>query len=101
MRLRGKVYPSHAFENREIVVILTTSIAVLIGCVVVLVWRKSGTQKKPSTFVPPKPLIVKEVEPGGAKRGGLLQFVRLLDFSVILCVESKEFHYIPLRIYES
>ncbi|KAI4384205.1 hypothetical protein MLD38_002390 [Melastoma candidum] len=62
-----KVYPSHAFENREIVVILTTSIAVLIGCVVVLVWRKSGTQKKPSTFVPPKPLIVMEVEPGGAK----------------------------------
>ncbi|GLT34093.1 hypothetical protein SLA2020_086350 [Shorea laevis] len=32
-------------DNREFIMILTTSIAVLIGCVVVLVWRRSGGQK--------------------------------------------------------
>lgn len=63
--IQGKVDPSSAsalvFENRELVMILTTSIAVLIGCVVLLVWRKSSGQK-PRTFEPLKPLIVKEVE---------------------------------------
>ncbi|XVF70012.1 hypothetical protein PTKIN_Ptkin11bG0127200 [Pterospermum kingtungense] len=49
-------------ENREFVMILTTSIAVLIGCVVVLVWRRSASQK-PKQIDPPKPLIVKESEP--------------------------------------
>ncbi|XP_022153316.1 NADPH--cytochrome P450 reductase-like [Momordica charantia] len=49
-------------ENREFVMILTTSLAVLIGCVVVLVWKRSSGQKtKP--FEPPKQLIVKELEP--------------------------------------
>lgn len=51
-------------ENRDFVMILTTSIAVLIGCVVVLVWRRSSSPKsKSSAFEPPKPLIVKEPEP--------------------------------------
>ncbi|KAI4377231.1 hypothetical protein MLD38_014896 [Melastoma candidum] len=58
--IQGKVDP---FENRELILILTTSFALLIGCFVVLVWRKSGSQKKPSAFVPPKPLIVKDLEP--------------------------------------
>lgn len=49
-------------DNREFVMILTTSIAVLIGCVVVFVWKRSSGQKaKP--FEPPKQLIVKEPEP--------------------------------------
>ena len=29
-------------ENREFIMIVTTSIAVLIGCVVVLIWRRFG-----------------------------------------------------------
>lgn len=71
--IKGKMDPSNAsydsaaevatmlLENREFVMILTTSIAVLIGCVVVLVWRRSGSQK-PKQIEPPKPLIVKEPE---------------------------------------
>ncbi|KAE8700138.1 NADPH--cytochrome P450 reductase [Hibiscus syriacus] len=47
------------FENRDFVMILTTSIAVLIGCVVILVWRRSASQK-PRQLNPPKPLILKE-----------------------------------------
>ncbi|XP_030535596.1 NADPH--cytochrome P450 reductase-like [Rhodamnia argentea] len=50
------------FENKELAMILTTSIAVFIGCVVVFFWRRSGGQKARS-FEPPKPLIVKDLEP--------------------------------------
>ncbi|KAF8407323.1 hypothetical protein HHK36_006450 [Tetracentron sinense] len=46
-------------ENREFVMILTTSIAVLMGCVFVFVWRRSSGQKS-SKIEAPKPLIVKE-----------------------------------------
>lgn len=71
--IKGKVDPSNVssdsanevasllLENREIVMILTTSIAVLIGCVVVLIWRRSNGSKT-KTVEPPKPLIVKEPE---------------------------------------
>ncbi|XP_022729926.1 NADPH--cytochrome P450 reductase 2-like [Durio zibethinus] len=71
--IRGKMDPSNAssdsaaelvtilLENREFVMILTTSIAVLIGCVVVLIWRRSGSQKH-KQIDPPKPLIFKERE---------------------------------------
>ena len=69
--IKGKFDPSNVssandvasimFENREMVMILTTSIAVLIGCVVVLIWRRSSSSQ-PSLPVPPKPLIVKEEE---------------------------------------
>ncbi|XP_044464149.1 NADPH--cytochrome P450 reductase 2-like [Mangifera indica] len=58
------------FENREFVMILTTSIAVLIGCVVVLIWRRSSGQKV-KTVEPLKPLMVKlpevEVDDGTQK----------------------------------
>ncbi|KAE8713807.1 NADPH--cytochrome P450 reductase [Hibiscus syriacus] len=47
------------FESREFVMILTTSIAVLIGCVVIFVWRRSASHK-PKQLAPPKPLVVKE-----------------------------------------
>ncbi|OMO51358.1 Oxidoreductase FAD/NAD(P)-binding protein [Corchorus olitorius] len=72
--IKGKMDPSNVssdsaaevatilLENREFVMILTTSIAVLIGCVVVLVFRRSGSQKS-KRIEPPKPLIVKEPEP--------------------------------------
>ncbi|KAI4344411.1 hypothetical protein L6164_011642 [Bauhinia variegata] len=67
--IKGKVDPANfssdaagevasiIFDNREWVMVLTTSIAVLIGCVVVLIWRRS--RPKPQ-LPPPKPLIVKE-----------------------------------------
>ncbi|KAH7544661.1 hypothetical protein FEM48_Zijuj01G0009500 [Ziziphus jujuba var. spinosa] len=80
--IRGKVDPSNVssesagaevasiiLENREFVTILTTSIAVLIGCVVVLLWRRSSSQK-PKVAEPPKPLIVQvpEVEVDDGKK---------------------------------
>ncbi|KAI4335417.1 hypothetical protein L6164_014062 [Bauhinia variegata] len=69
--IKGKVDPANVsseaagevasiiFDNRELVMVLTTSIAVLIGCVVVLMWRRSRPQTQ-SQLSPPKPLIVKE-----------------------------------------
>ncbi|XP_073000612.1 NADPH--cytochrome P450 reductase 3 [Typha latifolia] len=50
-------------ESREILLLLTTSIAVLVGCVVLFLWRRSGS--KPSKAAePPRPLAVKtEPEP--------------------------------------
>ena len=70
---RGKMDPSSTsfagaevasviLENREFVMILTTSIAVLIGCVVVFVWRRSSAQK-PKFIQPLKPLVIPEHEP--------------------------------------
>ena len=71
--IKGKVDPSNVssdsanevasliFENREIVMILTTSIAVLIGCVIVLLWRRSNGSK-PKAVEPLKPVIVKAPE---------------------------------------
>ncbi|XP_004296434.1 PREDICTED: NADPH--cytochrome P450 reductase 2 [Fragaria vesca subsp. vesca] len=70
---RGKMDPSNTssagaevasviLENREFVMILTTSIAVLIGCVVVFVWRRSSAQK-PKLVQPLKPLVIPEPEP--------------------------------------
>lgn len=47
-------------ENKELVMILTTSVAILIGCVAVLVWRRSsGSAKK--VVEPPKSLMPKVV----------------------------------------
>ncbi|KAA8522764.1 hypothetical protein F0562_009074 [Nyssa sinensis] len=50
-------------ENRELVMILTTSVAVLIGCFMVLLWRRSSGQKSAKAAEPPKPLTVPEPEP--------------------------------------
>ncbi|GAV59576.1 NAD_binding_1 domain-containing protein/Flavodoxin_1 domain-containing protein/FAD_binding_1 domain-containing protein [Cephalotus follicularis] len=47
--------------NREVLMILTTSVAVLIGCVVILFWRRSNGQKS-KVVEPPKPLMFKEPE---------------------------------------
>ncbi|GFS36409.1 P450 reductase 2 [Actinidia rufa] len=50
-------------ENRDLLMVLTTAVAVLVGCVVVLVWRRSSVQKL-AKEEPPKPLMVKtEPEP--------------------------------------
>ncbi|KAG5225780.1 NADPH--cytochrome P450 reductase [Salix suchowensis] len=67
-------------ENREFVMILTTSIAVLIGCVVVLIWRRSSGYQRPKVPVPPKPLIVKDLNlkltmaRKGSSRGGKARY---------------------------
>ncbi|KAK3437652.1 hypothetical protein EUGRSUZ_C02330 [Eucalyptus grandis] len=70
--ITGKVDPSNSsaepaselasiiLENRQFVMILTTSIAVLIGCVVVFVWRRSSAKKPRLGFEPPKPPAVRE-----------------------------------------
>ncbi|KAL0334388.1 UNVERIFIED_CONTAM: NADPH--cytochrome [Sesamum angustifolium] len=44
-------------ENRDLVMVLTTSVAVLIGCVVVLAWRRGSPKKKP--VEPPKLVLPK------------------------------------------
>ncbi|PSS21080.1 NADPH--cytochrome P450 reductase [Actinidia chinensis var. chinensis] len=47
-------------ENRELLMLLTTAVAVLIGCVAVLKWRRSSRQKSTKGAAePPRPLMVK------------------------------------------
>lgn len=46
-------------ENREIILVLTTSIAVLVGCYVVLMWKRSGNKKSVKDLEPPKIVIPK------------------------------------------
>ncbi|GAB4853568.1 MFS transporter multidrug-resistance type transporter [Ancistrocladus abbreviatus] len=48
--------------NREVLMVLTTSIAVLIGCVILLFWRRSGGNKSSLAAETPKPLIIKQPE---------------------------------------
>ncbi|XP_039003161.1 NADPH--cytochrome P450 reductase 2-like [Hibiscus syriacus] len=65
--IKAKTDPSNTeiaavlVENKEIVMILTTSIALLIGCVVILFWRRSGS-RRPKQIIPPKPLIVRDLD---------------------------------------
>lgn len=68
--IKGKLDPSNVssqvpvsliLENREFVMLLTTSIAVLIGCVVVLIWRRSNASK-PKPIEVPKRIIEKPAE---------------------------------------
>lgn len=50
-------------ENREVLMVVTTSIALLIGCAFLLIWRKSNCGKSSRAVAEvPKPLIVKEEE---------------------------------------
>ncbi|CAK9169421.1 unnamed protein product [Ilex paraguariensis] len=49
-------------ENRELIMILTTSVAVLIGCAVVLIWRRSFGQKSAQTVDPSK-FVAPKIEP--------------------------------------
>lgn len=47
-------------DNRQVLVIVTTSIVVLIGCVFLFIWRRSNGQKSIKAAEAPKPLILKE-----------------------------------------
>ncbi|KAL4564295.1 hypothetical protein LXL04_028355 [Taraxacum kok-saghyz] len=49
-------------ENRELLMILTTSVAVLIGCVVVFVWRRSSTKKSAKELESPVIVVPKRVQ---------------------------------------
>ncbi|XP_042501262.1 NADPH--cytochrome P450 reductase-like [Macadamia integrifolia] len=69
--LKGSLDPSNVsaasgevilVENRKFLMILTTSMAVFIGCVIVFFWRKSSSQKS-SKIEAPMPVMVKEPEP--------------------------------------
>ncbi|KAI7758018.1 hypothetical protein M8C21_005430, partial [Ambrosia artemisiifolia] len=58
-------------ENRNLLTVFTTSFAVLIGCVVVLVWRRSNNNNKsvlePPVVVVPKRKVEEEVDDGKKK----------------------------------
>ncbi|KAI9072927.1 hypothetical protein K1719_011467 [Acacia pycnantha] len=53
---------SMILQNRNYVMVLTTSMAILIGCVVVLIWRRSQSSKT-KVLVPPKLSGVDEEAP--------------------------------------
>nr|AIC73829.1 cytochrome P450 reductase [Panax ginseng]QEP99634.1 cytochrome P450 reductase [Panax ginseng] len=49
-------------ENQELLMLLTTSVAILIGCVVFLLWRRSSSQRSAKSLEPPK-LVIPKIEP--------------------------------------
>nr|AAS90127.1 NADPH cytochrome P450 reductase [Ammi majus] len=63
--------PATLLENRDLLMLLTTSIAVLIGCAVVLVWRRSSLRSvksvEPPKLIVPKVEIEDEVDDGKKK----------------------------------
>ena len=63
------------FNNREFVMVLTTSIAMFIGCVVLLIWQRLGGSK-PKTFEPLKQVPVKqqEIEENNGNEKGTIFF---------------------------
>lgn len=59
-------------EDRDMLLLLTTSVAVLIGCFVVLVWKRSSGKKSPKELEIPKIVVPKrqleqEVDDGKKK----------------------------------
>ncbi|KAJ0488257.1 putative NADPH--hemoprotein reductase [Helianthus annuus] len=48
-------------ENNKLLMLFTTSVAVLIGCLIVLVWRRSST-KKPLKEPEPQKVVVPKIE---------------------------------------
>ncbi|KAL6532823.1 MFS transporter multidrug-resistance type transporter [Orobanche gracilis] len=46
-------------ENRDLVMVLTTSVTVLIGCVVVLMWRRAAGSAQKKQAEPPKLMVTK------------------------------------------
>lgn len=58
-------------ENKELMMMLTTSVAVLLGCVVYLIWRRGSGQRTvvqpPALVVPKTPVEPEEVDDGKKK----------------------------------
>lgn len=82
-------------ENREVLMFVTTSIAVLIGCAFLFIWKKSNGGKSSKVVSElPKPLILKdddvEVDDGkkkvtvffGTQTGTAEGFAKVLFFSL-------------------
>ncbi|KAF9613876.1 hypothetical protein IFM89_012424 [Coptis chinensis] len=67
--LNGKSDPldiSEVFKNRQVLMLLTTSFAVLIGCVFVFIWRngnKSSSSSSSKSIEPLKRIVFEETEP--------------------------------------
>ncbi|KAJ6840366.1 NADPH--cytochrome P450 reductase-like [Iris pallida] len=51
--------PSQISDNPQLLAILTTSVAIFIGCAILLTWRRSAG-KKPEPAPPPRPSATKE-----------------------------------------
>ncbi|KAJ9557662.1 hypothetical protein OSB04_012276 [Centaurea solstitialis] len=49
---RELLMPKMLVESRDMLALFTTSVAVLIGCVIVLVWRRSSTKKSVAVLEP-------------------------------------------------
>lgn len=112
---KGKMDPSNSsagaevtsviLENREFVMILTTSIAVLIGCVVVFFWRRSHGQKA-KVVQPLKPLVIPEPEPEpddgskkvtifyGTQTGTAEGFAKVLILDLHQCLNFNTFSFL-------
>ncbi|KAG1326421.1 hypothetical protein COCNU_01G003550 [Cocos nucifera] len=56
----GEGVPPEVRENRELLAVLTTSVAVLLGCALLLLWRRSGGKKATPAVEPPRPLEFRE-----------------------------------------
>jgi len=98
-------------ENRELLVILTTSVAVLVGCFVVLVWKRSGKKSvkelEPPKIVVPKRQLEEEVDDGkkkvtiffGTQTGTAEGFAKALFEEAKVRYEKASFKVIDLDDY--
>ncbi|KAD2394175.1 hypothetical protein E3N88_41180 [Mikania micrantha] len=100
-------------ENRELLTLFTTSFAVLIGCLVVLMWRRSSSSKKlvndpePEIFVEKKKVKEPEVDDGkkkvsifyGSQTGTAEGFAKALVEEAKVRYEKISFNVIDLDDY--
>ncbi|XP_023761158.1 NADPH--cytochrome P450 reductase 1 [Lactuca sativa] len=98
-------------ENRELLVILTTSVAVLVGCFVVLVWKRSTNKSvkelEQPKIVIPKRRVEEEVDDGkkkvtiffGTQTGTAEGFAKALFEEAKVRYEKASFKVIDLDDY--
>ncbi|KAI8565823.1 hypothetical protein RHMOL_Rhmol03G0291300 [Rhododendron molle] len=97
-------------ENRELLMVLTTAVAVLIGCVAVLVWRRSSGQNSARAPEPPGPMIAKtepEIDDGkkkvivfyGTQTGTAEGFAKALVDEATVRYEKVKFRVVDLDDY--
>ncbi|KAI3782214.1 hypothetical protein L2E82_12251 [Cichorium intybus] len=98
-------------ENRELLMILTTSVAVLVGCFVVLVWKRSAKKSvkeiEPPKIVVPKRQLEEEVDDGkkkvtiffGTQTGTAEGFAKALYEEAKVRYEKASFKVIDLDDY--
>ncbi|XP_073030888.1 NADPH--cytochrome P450 reductase-like [Primulina eburnea] len=99
-------------ENRELMMVLTTSVAVLIGCIVVLLWRRAGGSGKkavemPKLVVPKAAPELDEVDDGkkrvtiffGTQTGTAEGFAKALAEEAKARYEKAKFRVVDLDDY--